>query len=78
MFREKTLIRYPNIHTNKIIRNVGRSSHNEHTFMINHIPNTAHVWMEQMEEGVRRPMRQESTTTREGKDTQDDRSANYA
>ena len=26
------------------------------------------VWMEQQEEYVRRPMRQESTTTREGKD----------
>ena len=36
------------------------------------------VWMEQLEEDVRRPMRQESTTTREGKDTQDDRSASYA
>ena len=33
------------------------------------------VWMEQLEEDVRRPMRQESTTTREGKDKQDDRSA---
>ena len=31
-----------------------------------------------MEEDVSRPMRQESTTTREGKDTQDDRSASYA
>ena len=34
--------------------------------------------MEQLEEDVRRPMRQESTTSREGKDTQDDRSASYA
>ena len=36
------------------------------------------MWMEQLEEDVRRPMRQESTTTREGKDPQDDRSASYA
>ena len=36
------------------------------------------VWMEQLEEDVRRPMRQESTTTREGEDTQVDRSASYA
>ena len=35
------------------------------------------MWMEQLEEDVRRP-RQESTTTCEGKDTQDDRSASYA
>ena len=34
--------------------------------------------MEQLKEDVRRPMRQESTTTREGKDPQDDRSASYA
>ena len=34
--------------------------------------------MEQLEEDVRRPMRQESTATREGEDTQDDRSASYA
>ena len=33
------------------------------------------MWMEQLEEHVRRPMRQESTTTREGKPKQDDRSA---
>ena len=33
--------------------------------------------MEQLEEDVRRPMRQESTTTREGGDTQYDRSASY-
>ena len=33
--------------------------------------------MEQLEEDVRCPMRQESTTTREGKDPQDDRSASY-
>ena len=32
------------------------------------------MWMEQREEDVRRPMRQESTTTREEKDTQHDRS----
>ena len=36
------------------------------------------VWKEQLEEDPRRAMRQESTTTREGKDTQDDRSASYA
>ena len=36
------------------------------------------MWMEQLEEGVRRPMRQANTTTREGKDPQDDRSASYA
>ena len=36
------------------------------------------MWMEQLEEDVRRPMRQEKTTTREGKDPQDDRSASYA
>ena len=36
------------------------------------------VWMEQLEEDVRRPIRQESATTREGKDTQYDRSASYA
>ena len=35
------------------------------------------MWMEQLEEYVRRPMRQESTTTREGKYTQDGRSPNY-
>ena len=34
--------------------------------------------MEQLEEVARRPMRQESTTTRVGEDTQDDRSASYA
>ena len=34
--------------------------------------------MEQLEEDVRHPMRQESTTTREGEDTQDDRPASYA
>ena len=34
--------------------------------------------MEQLEEDVRHHMRQESTTTRVGKDTQDDRSASYA
>ena len=34
--------------------------------------------MKQLEEDVRRPMRQESTTTREGEDTQYDRSASYA
>ena len=33
------------------------------------------MWMEQLEEDVRRPLRQESTTTREEKDKQDDRSA---
>ena len=33
--------------------------------------------MEQLEENVRRPMRQESTNIREGKDSQDDRSASY-
>ena len=31
------------------------------------------MWMEQLEEDVRRPMRHESTTTREAKDPQDDR-----
>ena len=31
------------------------------------------MWMESLEKDVRRPMRQEGTTTREGKDTQDDR-----
>ena len=36
------------------------------------------MWMEQLEEDVRRPMRQESTTTREGKYPQYDRSASYA
>ena len=36
------------------------------------------MWMEQLEEDVRRPMRQESTTTREGKAKQDDRSASNA
>ena len=36
------------------------------------------MWMEQLEEDVGRPMRQEITTTREGKDTQDDLSASYA
>ena len=36
------------------------------------------MWMEQLDEDARRPMRQESTTTREGKDTQKDRSASYA
>ena len=36
------------------------------------------VWMERREEDIRRPMRQESTTTCEGKDTQDARSASYA
>ena len=36
------------------------------------------MWMEQLEEDARRPMRQESTTTRKGKDTQYDRSASYA
>ena len=36
------------------------------------------MWMEQLEEDVRPPMRQECTTTREGKDTQDVRSASYA
>ena len=35
------------------------------------------MWMEQLEEDVRHPMRQESTTTREVKDTQDGRSASY-
>ena len=35
------------------------------------------MWMEKLEEYVRRPMRLEITTTREGKDTQDDRSASY-
>ena len=34
--------------------------------------------MEQLNEDVRRPMRQESTTTREGKDKRDDRSASNA
>ena len=33
------------------------------------------MWMEKLEEDVRRPMRQESTTTREGKDKQDVRIA---
>ena len=33
------------------------------------------MWMEQLEEYVRRPMRQESTTTREGKEPQYDRAA---
>ena len=36
------------------------------------------MWMEQLEEDVRRPMRQENTTTRERKAPQDDRSARYA
>ena len=36
------------------------------------------MWMEQLEEDVRRPMRQESNTTREVKDPQDDRAASYA
>ena len=36
------------------------------------------MWMEQVEEDVRRPMRQESTTTFYGKYTQDDCSASYA
>ena len=35
------------------------------------------MWMEQPEEDVRRPMRQESTTTHEGKDPRDDYSAGY-
>ena len=35
------------------------------------------MWMEQLEKYVRRPMRQESTTTREGKDKHD-RSASNA
>ena len=34
--------------------------------------------MEQLKEYVSRHMRQESTTTREGGDTQDDRPARYA
>ena len=34
--------------------------------------------MGQLEEDARRHMRQESTTTREGKDSQDDRSTSYA
>ena len=34
--------------------------------------------MEQLEEDVRRPMRQESITTREGRDTWYGRSASYA
>ena len=34
--------------------------------------------MKQLKEDVRRPMRQKSTTTREGKDTHDYRSASYA
>ena len=34
--------------------------------------------MEQLEEDVRRPMRQEITTTREGKYPQDDRSVSDA
>ena len=36
------------------------------------------MWMEQLEEDVRRPMGQETTTTRDGNDTQDDRPAIYA
>ena len=35
------------------------------------------MWVEQLEECVRRPMRQESTITREGKYTQYDSSASY-
>ena len=35
------------------------------------------MWMEQLDEDVRSPMRQESTTTREGKYPQDYRSASY-
>ena len=34
--------------------------------------------MEKLEEDIWRPMRQEGTNTRDGKDPQDDRSANYA
>ena len=36
------------------------------------------MWMEQLKEYVRRPMRKESTTTREGKNTNDDRPASYS
>ena len=36
------------------------------------------MWMEQLEEDIRRPVPQESTTTREWKYTLDDRSASYA
>ena len=36
------------------------------------------MWMEQLEEDVRRPMPQESTTTHEGKDKQYDHSASNA
>ena len=36
------------------------------------------VWMEQLDEDVRSIMRQESTTTRLGKDPKDDCSASYA
>ena len=36
------------------------------------------MWMEQLEDDVRSPMRQESITTREGKDKQYDRSASNA